>query len=220
MKSPSEWDLYLVTDRYFSKNRSTVEIVEKSVQGGVSVVQLREKDLCTRDFYEEGHQIKDFLKRSGIPLIINDRIDIALALDADGVHLGQKDMPLAQARKILGPDRIIGLSVECLADINREAETYADYLALSPVFHTATKTDISAPWGLEGIRKARAATAMPLIAIGSIKLSNAGSVIEAGADCIAVVTAIVSAEDPEEEAGNLTRAVRIAKNRRIRADNT
>jgi thiamine-phosphate pyrophosphorylase len=219
MTSPTEWELYLVTDRAFSNGRSTLEIVEKAVKGGVSVVQLREKDLCTRDFYKEGLQIRDFLKRSGIPLIINDRIDIALALDADGVHLGKKDMPPARARRILGPDRIIGLSVECHADINKEAEACADYLALSPVFYTDTKTDISTPWGLEGITKARAVTAMPLIAIGSMKLSNADSVIEAGADCLAVVTAIVSAADPEEETRTLLQTVKIAKNRRIKAAN-
>jgi len=211
MISRSLWDVYLVTDRAFSRGRSTPEIVQAAIRGGISVVQLREKDLSTRDFHTEAAQIRELLRSADIPLIINDRIDIALAVDADGVHLGQDDMPVGIARKILGPDRIIGLSLNQLNDINEEAFAFADYLAVSPVFSTATKMDTAAEWGLEGLKKARNLTDMPLVAIGSIKQENAGEVVMAGADCVAVVTAIVSAEDPEMATRALVATVREAK---------
>jgi thiamine-phosphate pyrophosphorylase len=203
--------VYLVTDRYFSIGRSTPDIVKAAIRGGISVVQIREKDLSTRDFYTEAAQIRELLRSAGIPLIINDRIDVALAVDADGVHLGQDDMSVKIARKILGPDRIIGLSLNQLDNINDEAFTFADYLAVSPVFPTATKLDTAAAWGLGGLRRARQLTDMPLIAIGSIKNDNAREVIMAGADCVAVVTAIVAAEDPEKATCTLVETVREAK---------
>ncbi len=211
MIHPSSWDAYLVTDRYFSLGRSTPDIVQAAIRGGISVVQLREKKLSTRDFYTEAAQIREMLRSADVPLIINDRIDIALAVDADGVHLGQDDMPVKIARRILGPDRIIGLSVNKLDDINDEAFTYADYLAVSPVFDTATKLDTSPAWGLDGLKRTREKTDMPLIAIGSIKSDNAREVIMAGADCVAVVTEIVAAQDPEKATRALVETVREAK---------
>jgi thiamine-phosphate pyrophosphorylase len=217
MKDPASWEIYLVTDRSFSKGRSTLEIVEAAVAGGVSAVQLREKELDTREFYEEGLKIRDFLRSCGVPLIINDRVDVALALDADGVHLGQSDMPVDVARRILGPDRVIGLSVEKLAQINDAALAHADYLGISPVFLTSTKPELDFSWGIDGIRMARSLTDLPLIAIGSIKLENAADVVRAGADCVAVVTAIVAADDPREATRLLLDEVRIGKRDRCQA---
>jgi thiamine-phosphate pyrophosphorylase len=211
MTDPSTWEVYLVTDRALSRGRSTREIVEAAVRGGVSVVQLREKDLNTRKFLEEGRGIRRFLKDAGVPLIINDRIDIALALDAEGVHLGQSDMPADIARKLLGPGRIVGLSVEEPGHITSDEAAYADYLGISPVFLTPTKTDLEKGWGLEGLRKARAMTGLPLVAIGSVKQENARNVMEAGADCIAVVTAITAADNPEQATRRLLKEVRAAK---------
>jgi thiamine-phosphate pyrophosphorylase len=219
MTHPSSWDVYLVTDRAFSLGRSTLEIVQAAVHGGISVVQLREKDLCTRDFYVEATRIREFLRPVRIPLIINDRIDIALAVDADGVHLGQEDMPIKIARKILGPDRIIGLSVNRPDEINEETFEFADYLAISPVFSTATKQDITRPWGLEGLREARGLTDLPLVAIGSMKAANAREVVMAGADCVAVVTGIVSADDPAEATRELVQKVKEGKEARNTASN-
>lgn len=198
MKSPSIWDVCLVTDRAFSKGRSTLEIVRAALKGGVSAVQLREKDLETRAFYEEGLRIRDIVQSAGVPLIINDRIDVAVALDADGVHLGRSDMPPDVARSLLGRDRIIGLSVNEPAHITEPSASFADYLAISPLFVTSTKQDITTPWGLEGLRTARLLTRLPLVAIGSMNRDNVRQVIEAGADCVAVVTAITAADDPEE----------------------
>jgi thiamine-phosphate pyrophosphorylase len=217
MKDPASWEIYLVTDRAFSRGRITLEMVEAAVAGGVSAVQLREKDLETREFYEEGLRIRDFLRSSGVPLIINDRVDVALALDADGVHLGQSDMPVNIARRILGPDRVIGVSVEKPEHINDDALARANYLAISPVFLTSTKPELDTSWGLEGIRRVRSLTDLPLVAIGSIKLENARAVIKAGADCVAVVTAIVAADDPCEATRLLLDEVRAGKRDRPQA---
>ncbi|MBM4328691.1 MAG: thiamine phosphate synthase [Deltaproteobacteria bacterium] len=215
MKEPSHWDVYLVTDRGLSRGRTTAEIVEAAVSGGVSVVQLREKGLETRAFYEEGLKIVDFLRFRGIPLIINDRLDIALALDADGVHLGRDDMPLAVARRILGPEKIIGISINTSDHINEEAVRLADYLAVSPVFFTGTKEDITTPWELEGVKRARSLTDLPLVGIGGINRENAADAVSAGIDCVAVVSAIVSADDPEEATRDLKDRVRSAKRVRM-----
>jgi len=174
-------------------------------------VQLREKDLETRAFYEEGLRVRDILRTAGVPFIINDRIDIGLALDAEGVHLGRSDMPADVARKLLGPDRIIALSVNEPTNITEESPSYADYLAISPLFVTSTKQDITTPWGLDGLRAARHLTHLPLVAIGSINRENARQVIEAGADCIAVVTAITAADNPEEATRLLVEEVQAGK---------
>jgi thiamine-phosphate pyrophosphorylase len=208
------WDVYLVTDRTFSRGRSTLEVVEAAAAGGVSVVQLREKHLQTRDFYHEGLKIRDFLRQAGIPFIVNDRIDLALALEADGVHIGPDDMPLEMARKILGPDRILGISIKDISEINENAVRLADYLAISPIFLTSTKPSETKPWGIDGLRRARNLTDKPLVAIGSMKLSNAREVALSGADCIAVVTAIVAEDDPAEATAALVGEVRSGKSAR------
>jgi thiamine-phosphate pyrophosphorylase len=212
--SLKSWGVYLVTDRAHSRGRSTLEIIEAAVAGGVSAVQLREKNLEAGAFYVEGLKIRDFLKARNVPLIINDRVDIALALEADGAHLGQSDLPIDVARRILGKERIIGLSVTEPAQINEKALSYADYLGISPVFLTATKPDANREWGLGGLGMVRQMTDLPLIAIGSIKMNNAGDVISAGADCVAVVTEIVSADDCEAAARGLCLEVAKAKKKR------
>ncbi len=214
--SPIHWDVCLVTDRSFSCGRSTLAVVKAAVAGGVSVVQLREKDLETGAFYNEGLKIRGFLRDKNIPLIINDRVDLALALNADGVHLGQSDLPVSVARKILGLEKIIGLSVTRPAHINTAEALHADYLGISPIFLTSTKPDADLAWGLSGLKEARLLTGLPLVAIGSVNLQNAREVIESGADCIAVVTAIVSADDPEAATRSLIKTVREAKSRAAR----
>ena len=191
-----DYSLYLVTDRNLSKGRSTREIVEAAVSGGITCVQLREKHCGTRDFLNEALALRPLLKACNIPLIINDRLDIALAVEADGVHLGQSDMPIAMARKIAGDRLIIGISAESAEDALKAEHEGADYIGISPVFATATKTDTAPPLGLEGIRKIRTLVDIPLVGIGGINKDNAASVLVAGADGIAVVSAIVSATDP------------------------
>lgn len=198
-----DYSLYLVTDRSLSKGRSTAEIVAAAVAGGVSCIQLREKSCGTREFMNEALALQPLLKSRDIPLIINDRLDIALAIEADGVHLGQSDMPIGMARKIAGDSLIIGISAESVDDALRAEQEGADYIGISPVFSTPTKTDIAPPLGLEGVRQIRALVDIPLVGIGGIHSDNAESVLAAGADGIAVVSAIVSAADPAGAAKKL-----------------
>jgi thiamine-phosphate pyrophosphorylase len=204
---PIDYSLYLVTDRGLSRGRPTLDIVRAAVQGGVTCVQLREKTVSTREFIAAALQLKPFLKSCGVALIINDRVDVALAAGADGVHLGQSDMPLAAARSLTGPAMVIGISVESVADALAAQSGGADYLGVSPVFATPTKTDAAAPLGLAGLRAIRAAVRLPLVAIGGLNLANAADAVRSGADGIAVVSAIAAAEDPAQAARDLARAV-------------
>ncbi len=206
-RKPIDYSLYLVTDRGLSRGRPTAEIVRAAVAGGVTCVQLREKRCSTRKFIAEALALRSFLKSHGVPLVINDRVDIALAVGADGVHLGQSDMPLSMARSILGESKIIGISAESLRDAVAAENGGADYLGVSPIFATLTKTDAAAPLGLEGLRAIRRAVKLPLVAIGGLNAGNAAAVIAGGADGLAVVSAIVAAEDPEFAARELTRQI-------------
>jgi thiamine-phosphate pyrophosphorylase len=188
--------LYLVTDQALCRGRQLVDVVEAAVQGGASCVQLREKELSTREFLDQALALKALLAPRGIPLVINDRIDVALACGAEGVHLGQSDMPAGEARRLLPPHVFIGWSVETPEDVVRSAQMPVDYLGVSPVFATPTKTDTKAPWGLDGLRRVREMTRLPLVAIGGIHAGNAAQVLAAGADGLAVVSALCSADDP------------------------
>lgn len=203
--------LYLVTDRELSLGRSTVDIVRAAVAGGVTCVQLREKRCATREFVAEARAVRELLVGTGVPLIINDRIDVALAVGADGVHLGQTDILIADARRLTGPDMLIGISAECVADAIRAQAEGADYVGISPVFATPTKTDTAPALGLEGVAAIRAAVSLPLVGIGGIGPDNAAAVIRAGCDGIAVVSAIVSAPDPKEAASRLRTIIGAAK---------
>jgi thiamine-phosphate pyrophosphorylase len=166
-------------------------------------VQLREKQLGTREFLAQALILKALLAPLGIPLVINDRIDIALACGADGVHLGQNDLPADEARKLLPPGVFIGWSVESMDDVQQSAALPVDYLGVSPIFSTPTKTDTKDPWGLEGLAVVRAATRLPLVAIGGIHAGNARDVLRAGADGLAVVSALCAADDPQAAAAHL-----------------
>lgn len=188
--------LYLVTDSALCRGRTLADVVEQAVAGGIRCVQLREKTAATRDFMAQAMLLRSILAPRGVPLVINDRIDVALACEADGVHLGQADMPPEQARRLLPPHVFIGWSVESLGDVARSATLPVDYLGVSPVFATPTKTDTKAPWGLEGLRQIRAASPLPLVAIGGIHAGNAAAVLDAGADGLAVVSAVCAADDP------------------------
>jgi thiamine-phosphate pyrophosphorylase len=203
-----DYSLYLVTDRGLGRGRPTLEIVKAAVAGGVTCVQLREKTGSTREFLAEALILKAFLGPRGIPLIVNDRLDVALAADADGVHLGQSDMPLDFARRIAGGSLIIGVSAESPAEAEEAARGGADYIGVSPVFATPTKTDTKAPFGLEGLAATRRRVRIPLVGIGGLNAANAAEVIRCGADGVAVVSAIVAAEDPERAARELFREIR------------
>ena len=200
---PIDLRLILVTDRKLSRGRPIEAVAEAAVRGGVTAVQLREKECPAAEFLDLALRLRAILDRLGIPLIINDAVEIAAESRAAGVHLGQGDASPVEARRLLGPQAIIGLSVESLGQAEAAAEWDLDYLGVSPVFLTATKTNTGGAWGLEGLRQLRARTQKPLVAIGGINASNAASVLEAGADGLAAVSAIVSAPDPESAAREL-----------------
>jgi thiamine-phosphate pyrophosphorylase len=202
--------VYLVTDRPLCLDRPLTSIVAEAVRAGIACVQLREKNASTRDFLNQALALKPILASAGIPLIINDRVDIALAVDADGVHLGQTDMPYETARRLLGPDTIIGLSVETWEDVSAAQDLDVDYLGVSPIFATPTKTDTKAPWGLDGLSRIRSYSRHTLVAIGGLNHANAREIIAAGADAVAVVSAICSADDPYTAARNLVTCVESA----------
>lgn len=192
--------LYLVTDQALTRGRSLEDVVAAAVAGGVGCVQLREKALATGEFLAQALALKRLLAPVGVPLVINDRIDVALACGADGVHLGQSDLPPEEARRLLPPHVFIGWSVETPQDVRRAASLPVDYLGVSPVFDTPTKTDTRPAWGLAGLRQVRAMTALPLVAIGGIHCGNAAEVLRAGADGLAVVSALCAADDPRAAA--------------------
>ncbi|CDW93174.1 MULTISPECIES: thiamine phosphate synthase [unclassified Thiomonas] len=187
--------LHLVTDAALCGPRGVEAVVAAAVRGGATCVQLREKQLDTRPFVERARALKALLAPLGVPLIINDRPDVALAAGADGVHVGQSDLPPEDVRRLM-PHALIGLSVENPEQVRAAADMPVDYLGVSPVFSTPSKQDTAPALGLEGLRAMRALTDLPLIAIGGIDLNNAAQVLAAGADGLAVVRALCAAPDP------------------------
>jgi thiamine-phosphate pyrophosphorylase len=210
-KRAIDYSLYLVTDRALSLGRPLIDVIRPAVEGGVTVVQLREKEIDSREFYRDAVQIKEYLDTRDIPLIINDRLDIAQAVGAAGVHLGQEDLPVDVARRILGPGPIIGASVFTPEEAARAEALGADYLGLSPIFVTSTKPELTSQIGIEGIGPIRNATRLPLVGIGSMNETNAFSVIRAGLDGVAVVSAICSREDACGAAGTILKEIRRAR---------
>lgn len=190
--------VYLVTDNSLCLGRSLVDIVRASIAGGVKAIQIREKNITSRDFVELGRAISNITKPACIPLIINDRADIAQIIKADGLHIGQSDIAYQDAREIMGADAIIGLSIENIEQA-LVSKTYhdLDYIGASPVFGTPTKTDTAPALGLEGLAELRRIVDIPIVAIGGITTQNCRDVIQHGADSIAVVSAICSSADPE-----------------------
>ena len=209
--------LYLVTDRGLCGDRSLEDVISRSVRGGARYVQIREKDQSTRDFIEEALRIKKILAPFSVPLIINDRVDVALAIKADGVHVGQDDMPYEMARSLMGPGAIVGLSVETWEDVEDAEALDCDYIGVSPVFETPTKTDTKGSWGLDGLARIRAFSRHPLVAIGGLNASNAADVVKAGGDCVAVVSAVCAASDPEAASRELAGIIADARERMDRA---
>jgi thiamine-phosphate pyrophosphorylase len=208
MKTPLPLDLYLVTDRPLARGRPLEDIVAAALRGGVTMVQLREKEGSTREFIALAERILPLTRARHVPLIINDRVDVALAVDADGVHLGQSDMPCAAARRLLGPDRIIGLSVESTEQAEAAQACDADYLGVSPIHTTPTKPELETGLGLDGLRRIRALSRHPLVAIGGMNAQTLPGALSAGTDGVAVVSAICSADDPEAAARELAALVR------------
>lgn len=198
--SRSPYRLCLVTDRGLAAGRPLGEIVAAALRGGVSMVQLREKEMATRAFVEEARALKALLAPHGAPLLINDRVDVALACGADGVHVGQSDMPVALARALLPKGAIIGLSITAAEDLARPDAEEADYLGVGPIYAQATKADATAPLGVAGFAALRALSRKPMMVIGGITPDACAPLLAAGADGLAVVSAIIAARDPQAAA--------------------
>ncbi len=210
MEKRIDYSLYLVTDRRWLGERTLWEAVEEAIRGGVTVVQLREKEISSREYLELALKVKAVTDRYGVPLIINDRIDIALAADADGLHVGPEDLPVPIARKLLGEGKIIGASAATLAEARLCRDQGADYLGVGAVFPTATKENVERVSfaELEGIK---AGVDIPIVAIGGISEENVASVMKTGVDGVAVVTAIVAQADIRGAARRLSALIREVK---------
>jgi len=202
--------LYLVTDTRWLGERRLAGAVEEAIEGGATIVQLREKEIASRAFLETALAVKEITDRYKIPLIINDRIDIAYACKADGIHLGVDDLPISVAREILGADKIIGASAATLEEaLALEAEG-ADYLGVGAVFPTGTKTDADHV-SLEQLERIKSAVHIPVVAIGGIDLENADSVMKTGVDGVAVVSAIMAREDVRAAASRLIERLKASR---------
>lgn len=203
--------LYLVTDRSLSLGRPLTQVVEDAVRGGVTMVQLREKNCSSKAFLNYAIELKKCLRPYSVPLIINDRLDIALACDAEGLHIGQNDIPYQIARKILGKNKIIGLSVENIEDAIAANQLDVNYIGISPVFATPTKTDTAKALGLEGVKNITDISLHPSVGIGGINRTNAQDILKAGANGVSVVSAIMSAHDPKLAASQLSAIINQTK---------
>ena len=204
--SPARWRLYVITDERVSRGRSHLQVAEAAILGGADVLQLRDKESSSGRLFQVAMQLRKLTREANVPLIVNDRLDIALAADADGVHVGQADLPASVARGILGPGRILGVSAETVAEAVAAAEDGADYLGVGPVFEArGTKPDAGLPMGLDLIAEIRRHCHLPIVAIGGINAENARKVRDAGADAVAVISAVASADDIAQAARRLKR---------------
>jgi len=196
---PEQWQTYLVTQQTLSEGRSTVDIVEKAIEGGVDAIQLREKEMSAKDRYELGQTLRELTAEAGVNLLVNDRVDLARAIDADGVHLGQSDLPISVAREQLGDDAIIGASVSTVSEARLAAITGADYLGVGAIYGTTSKPEAPTAddgLGLDALADIVQTVRIPVTAIGGITAENASEPIDAGASSVAVISAITAADDP------------------------
>jgi thiamine-phosphate pyrophosphorylase len=198
-----DWRLCLVADMEAAGKRDIMAIVQEAAAAGVTLVQLRGKHCEAREFLDVAVRMNGLLKPKGIPLIINDRSDIALACEADGLHIGQQDIPLFYARKILGQNRLIGISVNTIEEAHTAEKEGADYVGVGPVYFTSSKDKIPTILGLEGLRAIREQVRIPILAIGGVTVKNARAVVDSGADGIAVISAIMGKDDIAKAAKNL-----------------
>ena len=203
MEPFGECSLYLITDRSLSRGRSTVDVVQEAVAGGVDVVQLRDKQVETADVVLEGLRLREITARYGVPLIVNDRIDVALAIEAEGAHVGQTDLPAPMARKLLPPPALLGVSTSSVEMARCAQQQQADYIGFGPIFRTDTKETAASPRGTVTMQRVLRAIDIPLVALGGISIHNVSDVVAAGANHVAVCSAVVAAEDVRRAAATL-----------------
>lgn len=202
--------LHVLTDREWSRGRSTLAVAAAALDGGATVIQLRDKTASTRVLVAEGLELRQLTRERGALLIVNDRVDVALAIEADGAHVGQDDMPAALARRMLGAGRILGVSAGTLAEAEAAVADGADYLGVGPIYATRGKADAGAPTSPALLTAIAARCSLPQVAIGGITAEKAREVIRAGAAGVAVITAVVNAEDVAAAAHQLAQSVRAA----------
>ena len=205
MKNKIDYTLYLCTDRDLMSTDTIEESVEQAVKGGCTVVQLREKNCSSKEFYELAVRVKEITDRYHVPLIINDRVDIALGVDAAGVHIGQSDLPASVVRNIIGKDKILGVSAARREEALKAVEDGADYLGVGAMFATNTKTD-ARPVTMEELKGIRAAVSIPIVVIGGINMNTLERFKGTGIDGLAVVSAIIAEKDIEAAARNMYQA--------------
>jgi thiamine-phosphate pyrophosphorylase len=206
-----DFDLYVITDRQQSGGRPLLTVVEAALRAGARAFQLREKDLPPRELYPLAQEMRQLTRLYGARLLINDRIDVAMAVKADGVQLTTTSLPASAARQLLGRDRLIGVSTHNVAEAQAAAEGGADFLVFGPVFFTPSKAPYGEPVGLDALRAVRATVKLPILAIGGIKKANLDQGLAAGADGIAVISAVISADDPAAATQDLLTTLQAAR---------
>lgn len=207
MKAKIDYTLYLVTDRTLMRAETLEEAVIQAVRGGCTIVQLREKETSSLEFYETALRIREITRRHHVPLIVNDRLDIALAADAEGVHIGQRDLPVRTVRKLIGADKLLGVSVSTLKEAINAAENGADYLGVGAMYPTGTKTDAELV-SMEELGKIRSAVSIPIVVIGGINKKTVPAFAGTGINGLAVVSAVISQDDIAGAAGELIQLFR------------
>lgn len=195
-----DWSLCVITDRAAAGDLMITDVVRAAIKGGATMIQMREKCMTTRAMVELGYVLHDITQAAGVSLIVNDRVDVALAIGAEGVHVGQDDMPAFRTRQLIGPECILGVSVETPEQAQQAERDGADYLGVGAVYATPSKADANLPIGVTGLHMVIQSTRLPVLAIGGITHDNAASVLLAGAAGVAVISAVVSAPDPEAAA--------------------
>lgn len=201
-KEDIDYSVYLVTDRRDKTDEEFLNIIGEAIKGGTTIVQLREKTASTKEFYDLALRVKEITSRYGVPLLINDRIDIALAVDSEGVHIGQDDMPADIAREIIGEDKILGISASTVEEAKKAEKDSADYIGSGAVFPTATKDDADSV-SKDELKEIVDSIDIPIVAIGGITVENASTLKDSGIDGFSVVSAIMSADDPRDASRKL-----------------
>jgi thiamine-phosphate pyrophosphorylase len=187
--------IYCITAEEYSNGRSNIEIVKQMIEAGIKIIQYREKNKKKLVKYEECKVIREITKKAGALLIVNDDVDLALSVEADGIHIGQDDLPIEAVRRLVGEEMIVGLSTHSLEQANDAVKRGADYIGVGPIFSTNTKKDVCSPVGFEYLDEVVRYIDLPFVVIGGIKEQNLYEVIEHGAKCVAIITDIISAED-------------------------
>jgi thiamine-phosphate pyrophosphorylase len=204
-----DFNLYLITDRHQTGGRPLTAVVREAFEGGVRAVQLREKDLSGRELFELASELRRITRDHGSRLIINERLDIALAVDADGVHIGASSLPVAAARRILGPGMLIGYSAHGVYEAGQAEADGADFVSFGPVYHTPSKSAYGAPLGVEKLAEAVRSLSIPVFALGGVKKSSISEVMATGAAGIALISAVMAAADPNDAAASLLQSMKL-----------